>query len=139
MESTWSRRSGDDEAPLAFGKLVGQIAQQPLDVALAEQRRHLAHDHRGRAESLDHEAETLKLGGSAGEPVGGLGVELDHFGDQQHLAGEAAIGEGPLQPLIDEALMGCVLIDDDERVLRLGDDEGVVHLGTRSAERIGGR
>ncbi len=44
----------------------------------------------------------------------------------------------PLQPLIDEALMGGVLIDEDERILRLGDDEGVVHLGTRSAERIGG-
>ena len=51
---------GDDETPLAFGKLVGEIAQQILDVALAEQRRHLAHDDGRRAEGLDHEAETLQ-------------------------------------------------------------------------------
>ena len=66
-----------------------------------------------------------------------FGVELDHLGDQQHLAGEAAIGEGLLQPLIDEALMRSVLIDDDEGGLGLGDDEGVVHLRPRGAERIG--
>ena len=66
----------------------------------------------------------------------GFGVELDHLGDQQHLAGEAAIGEGLLHPLVDQALMGGVLIDDDERSLGLGDDEGLVHLRPRRAERI---
>ena len=35
--------------------------------------------------------------------------------------------------------MRGVLIDDDEGVLGLGDDEGVVHLRPRGAERIGGR
>ena len=34
--------------------------------------------------------------------------------------------------------MRGVLIDDDQRVLGLGDDEGVVDLGPRRAERIGG-
>ena len=35
--------------------------------------------------------------------------------------------------------MGGVLVDDDDGGLGLGDDEGVVDLGSRSAERIGGR
>ena len=34
--------------------------------------------------------------------------------------------------------MRGVLIDDDERVLGCGDDEGVVDLRARRAERIGG-
>ena len=42
-----------------------------------------------------------------------------------------------LQALIDQALMRGVLIDDDESVLGLGDDEHVVDLGARRAERIG--
>ena len=127
---------GDDEAPLPLGKLVGEVAQQPLDVALAEQRRDLAHDDRGGAEGLDHEAEPLEVLGSGAEPLGALGVELDHFGDQQELPRQAAIGEGLFQALIDEPLMRRVLIDDDERVLGLGDDEGVVELRPRRAQRI---
>ncbi len=90
------------------------------------------------AERLDHETEALKLGGGGAEARSGLAVELDHLRDEEDLAGDAAIGERPLQPLIDEALMRGVLIDDDQRVLGLGDDEGVVDLRARRAERIGG-
>ena len=64
---------------------------------------------------------------------GGLFLQLDHFGDEQELARDAAIGEGPLQPLIDEALMGRVLVDDDEGIFGGGDDEGVVELGAGRA------
>src|SRR6185503_14093014 len=51
-------------------------------------------------------------------------------------ARDAAIGESALQALIDQALMRGVLIDDDERILGLGDDEGVVDLRPRGSERI---
>src|SRR6476661_11129665 len=125
---------GDDETALALGKLVGEIAHQALKVALAEQSRDLAHDDRRLTEGLDHETEPLEVRRRPGEPLGGFSVELDHFGDQQHLAGEAAIGESLLQALIDQPLMGRVLIDDNKRIFRLGDDEGVVHLRPRRAE-----
>ena len=131
---------GDRRGPSSLSRSASSSARsrdQALDVALAEQRRHLAHDDGRCAEGLDHEAERSSSPAAPDRRCGGFGVELDHFGDQQHLAGDAAIGEGPLQPLIDEALMRRVLVDDDERILGLGDDEGVVHLRARSAERIG--
>ena len=40
-----------------------------------------------------------------------------------------------LQPLVDQALMGGVLVDDDEPVAGLGDDVVFVDLGARRAER----
>jgi hypothetical protein len=41
-----------------------------------------------------------------------------------------------LHPLIDQPLVGGVLVDDDHAVAGLGDDVGLVHLGPRRAERI---
>ena len=70
-------------AVFGFGQLGGEIGEQPLDVARAEQGRHLAHENGGLAERLDHEAEPLELGSGGAEIGGGLRVELDHFGDQQ--------------------------------------------------------
>src|SRR4029077_7882426 len=83
-----------------------------------------------------YKTETLQLGGRRCQARGRLAVEFDHFGDQQHLSGDAAIGERALQPLIDEALMRRVLIDNDERILGLGDDERFGKLRPRGAEWI---
>ncbi len=63
-------------------------------------------------------------------------IELDHFGDEQDLARDPAIGESALQPFIDQPLMRGMLIDDDQRVSSLGDDEGAVNLRACGAERI---
>ena len=95
----------NNKAPLPFGKRVGEIVHQPLDIGLAKQCRNFAHEQRGRAEALNPAAETLEIFGRSNEPSGSLGVKLDDFRDQQHLPGKPA-GEGPLQTLIDEALMG---------------------------------
>jgi len=48
----------------------------------------------------------------------------------------AAIGERALQPLIDKAFVGRVLIDDDERIVRLGDDERILDLRAGGPERV---
>ena len=139
VESTWSSRA--DEQPLllaiVFGReCVGEVLEQSFDVTGAEQRRHLAHDERRRTERLDHEPQPLQVLGSPKQQPGRLGVELDDFGDQQQLPRDPPIGEGSLQPLIDEAFMRGVLVNDDERILGLGDDEGVVELRARGAERV---
>src|SRR6185437_16497667 len=63
-------------------------------------------------------------------------VELDHFGEEEELALDAAIAEMLLHPLVDEAFMRGVLVDDDDAALGLRDDIGVVKLRPRGAERI---
>src|SRR5215469_4266433 len=87
---------------LLFGERVGKVGQQPFDIAGAEQPWHFAHQHCGSPESLNDEAEALKLSGCADEKRGGLAIELDHLGDEEKLARDAAIGKAPLQPLIHE-------------------------------------
>ena len=70
----------NNKAPLPFGKLVGEIVHQPLDIGLAKQCRNFAHDQRGFAEALNHAAETLEVFGRSNEPSGSLGVKLDDLG-----------------------------------------------------------
>ena len=69
--------------------------------------------------------------------VGIGGIQFDDRRDQQKLTGDARRRPLFLQPLVDEPLMGGMLIDDDDAVARLGDDIGVVHLRPRRAERGG--
>ena len=101
----------------------------------AEHRRRLAHDDRAGAEAVDDEAEFGELPGALGEPVDVLGRQVDDLRDEQDLAGDAVLGERPLHALIDQPLMRRVLVDDDQPVLGLGDDVGLVDLRPRRAER----
>ncbi len=137
-------RAADLLEPLAqrqrrspFGELVGKVADQPDQVGLAEQRRRLAHHHGAGAERLQHQAELGQLVRPRREARHRRFLELDHLGDQQALAGDAAIAERPLHPLIDQPLVGGVLVDDDDPVGGLGDDVGLVQLSPGGAERIG--
>src|SRR4029450_10967078 len=74
--------------------------------------------------------------GCADEKRGGVAVKLDDLGNEQKLARDPAVGQAALQPLIDEAFMRRVLIDNDERIFGLGYDKGILELGPRCAERI---
>ena len=85
--------------------------------------------------SLERQAEARQLRGARGEPRGVGLVELDDLRDQQDLARHAARCERRLQPLIDDALMRGVLVDDDQAVAGLRHDIGLVHLRARGAER----
>jgi hypothetical protein len=121
---------------LLRGERIGKVGKQALGVAGAEQRGHLAHEHGRSAERLDHETEALKLRRGSAKARSRFAVKLNHLGDEEELPGDAAICKGALQPFIDEALVGRVLVDDDQGVFRLGDDEGVLDLRTRRAERV---
>ena len=73
-----------------------------------------------------------------GEKLGAVGgIELDDLGREHHLTLDAAQGALALQALIDEPLVGRVLVDDDEAVLGLRHDIGLVQLGARRSQRIG--
>ena len=118
-----------------------QIADETHDTAAigtyarAEQRGHLADRNRARAKAVDHQSELLQLSGTREEKGGLVAIQLDDHRDQQPLAGDAAIGEHRLHALINEAFMRRVLIDDDDRVLGLGDDVSGMNLGARRAQR----
>ena len=62
-------------------------------------------------------------------------AEVDDDRHQQPLAGDAAVRQHRLQPLVDEALVRRVLVDDDDAVARLGDDIVLVQLRAGGAER----
>ena len=96
-----------------------------------------ADQDRARAEALELEAHFVELGDARLDPVAGGLVELDHFGQQQRLAGDAAIGHRPAHPLEHQPLVGGVLVDEDEAVLGLGDDIGGGDLAAGDAEREG--
>ena len=90
---------------------------------------------RAGAEAFDDEAELLERRRMFDQQRGGVGIEIDDDGAQQYLALDAVLGALALQAFIDDALMGGVLIDDDDAVARLRDDISVVHLRARRAER----
>ena len=119
-----------------LGELVGEVAHQALDVGFAEQRRDLAHHHGARPEGLHHQTELGELLEARREAGRRLLVEVDDLGDQQALAGHAVLGQGLLHALVDQALMGGVLVDDDHAVVGLGDDIGGVELAARRAQGI---
>ncbi len=116
------------------GEFVGEVADQALDVALAERRRHRADQHSGRAEPLEVEAETGEFGGARLQPVARRFVELDHFGQQQRLGVDAAVGGCPLHAFEHEALVRRMLVDEDQPILRFGNDIGVGDLPPGDAE-----
>src|SRR5207302_1923206 len=84
-----------------------------------ESGRDLADDDRAVAEGLKHQSGTGKEIGSAGQPLDRSAIEVDHCGDEQGLGRDATPFKLALHPLIDEALMSGMLVDDDDAIAGL--------------------
>ena len=69
--------------------------------------------HRAGAEALDAESEAGQRFGMRGEALGVLLRQVDDLGDEQHLRRHRPRVHRLLQRLVDEALVGGVLVDDD--------------------------
>ena len=67
----------------------------------------------------------------------GVGIEIDDQWGQQHLPLDRALLALKLEPLVDDALMRGVLVDDDDAVSRLRYDVILVQLRPRRAKRSG--
>ena len=119
-----------------LGEILDQIANQLRHVRIAERRGQLAHEHRALAERLEHQAEALELLAPLQQEFDMRGIEVDHLGQQQALARHPARDESRLHALVDQALVGGVLVDQDQARLRLRHDVAVVQLRARGAERI---
>ena len=123
--------------------MLGEIAQQRAGVGLAEQRRRLAHRDCAGSEGLDGETKRSKLAGARKQPFDGGFVQFHDFRDQQDLTLHAISCKGRLQPFIDDALVGSVLIHDNEAVAGLRYDVDLVDLRAlrtkRATEQVTGR
>ncbi len=104
-------------------------------VDLAEHRRRLGDRHGARPERLDREPDFRKLLGAARSRSTSSRGQLHHLRDQEHLARHGAAGKRRLQPLVDDALVRGVLVDDDQPVIGLRDDVVRVKLRAGGAER----
>ena len=135
VAATCIRRRSSSSAS-SHSAMCSARSRSSAGVDLAEQaRRPAAHRDGARTERLDDEAVAGELVGARDQPLDVGLVELDDLGDQQDLAGDAALLQRRLHALVDEPLVRRVLIDDDDAVAGLGDDVGLVHLGARGTER----
>ena len=102
----------------------------------AEHRRRLAHRHRARSEAARRRGRARRAPPRARRAASTSSArQIDDVRDEQDLAGDAVGLEPALQPLIDQPLVRRVLVDDDQPVLGLRDDIGLVDLRPRRAER----
>ena len=119
-----------------LAELVGEIAHQPLHVDLAQHRRRLAHHHGAQAERLQHQPHLGELVGALRQAARAVLADIDDLGQEQRLALHAVGLQLILQALVRQPLVGGVLIDDHHALVGLGDDIGLVQLGTRHAQRV---
>ena len=120
-----------------LSQVISNVANERLDIALAQHRRHRADQQGGRAEPLDRQAKPGERRRRSLDPVAVRLVQFHHFRDQQRLAGcHCPLCAGGLEPFQHEPFMRGVLIDDDQAVLGLGHDIGVGDLPARDAQRM---
>ena len=94
-----------------IGQIVQNVADQRAGVQLADQRRGFAHGDGATAKGLDHQTKGGQIIGDV-QDAGGVGFrKLDDFRDQQGLGRDAIRLSLGFQPLIDQPLMGGVLIE----------------------------
>ena len=118
-----------------FGQAIGEVADQAIDIGLAREGRGFAHGDGAGAEAFEIEPEAFQLGRRFFEAGAILLGQFDDHRDQLGLAGDRAGGELGLEALIDQPLMGGVLVDQQQAIGVLGDDEIFEHLRPGGAER----
>ena len=108
-----------------------------MNVGAAKRRRDRADEDRGGPEPLQLQSEVRELGEGALKPVAIGLVELDHFRDEEVLTRPGSACPSSAEALEAKPFVRGVLVDDDEPVLRFGDDVGRRDLAASNAERVG--
>ena len=117
--------------PVLGGKIGGEVADEPGEIAMGDDRRRLADERRAGAEGLDDEAEPGQLLAVRLDQRRRVRVEVDHQRRQKRLPLDPDPLALALELFIDDPLVRRMLVDDDEPVRGLGDDVVPVHLRPR--------
>ena len=119
---------------VALGELVEQVGDEGVDVDVGEHRRERLHADRSGAEGGDFYAE---LGEEFVVLVGGLllaGGDFDGLRDEQTLRLKGAGQKLLAETLVEDSLVEGVLVHDDDALVGLGDEVGVVDLDDAAGE-----
>ena len=109
----------------------------PAASRLGQDARHFRDRHRAGPEAFDHQAEPCQRFGMFEQQRNGVAVEFDDDRDEQSCRAMPPAARNSLQLFVDDALVGGVLVDDDDAVLGLGHDIGFVQLRAGSTEGCG--
>ena len=114
VESSSSRARSSDAARAELRQLGEHRARQLDDVAAGERGRQRAQRERAGGERREVEAERAQRLGVrlGGRDLGGVAAKVAR--DQQRLLRRRRAVEARLQPLVDDALVRRVHVDDDE-------------------------
>ena len=117
------------------GQLVQDIQNHRPRIALAKDRRGLAHRHRAAAERLDHQAQPRQFIRQFQQTRGVAFGHLDDLGDQQRLRRNAVFRHLAFKLLVNQPLMRRMGIDDHHAVGGLRQDVILMQMRARRAER----
>ncbi len=118
-----------------FGHMIRQIADHHYQIRPRQSRRNFLHGNRPGAERLDHQSSLCQGIGLLDQRGDGRFRQINNGRNQQRLAGNGTIGTGLLEPLVNQPLMGSMLIHDHHPLPGLGEDVGLVELRPRMAKR----
>ena len=118
-----------------FGNIVRQIADQRARIGLAQHGGNFAHQDRIGTERLDHKPKFGQFAAAGGDTLYLGRIKLHHLRNQKRLAGDAAIFQRALHPLINQTFMGGMLIHDHHTIGGLGHDIGFMQLRAGKAQR----
>src|SRR5262245_382980 len=117
--------------------LVQEPIDQPARLLRLEEVRNGAEQDTAAAEILEGEAERLQIAAPLREETGLAGAELERLRKEERLRGEGAGGEVALELLEEHALMGHVLVDEEDLLVVGRHHEGVLELADHAAEAAG--
>ena len=121
--------------PPQVRQLVQHIPQQRRRRHRAQNGRGFAHRHRAAAKGFDPKAQLRQVLRHLQKPRRIRAGKLNDFRDQQRLRLDPRFRHLPFQPLIDQPLMGRMLIDNHHPGCRLRDDVILMQLRARRPQR----
>ena len=121
------------ESASKLSQFGGQVGQQPSYVRLAECGRRSTDKDRGWTEAFDFQTQAGQLVRGSFKPIAIGLFEIDNLRHEQGLACNRSALSRRTHSLKHQALMGRVLVDDDQPVLGFRNDVGRRNLPPRDS------